>query len=112
MYIHNKRIFDEDSDLNPMDFVSNLSDVMLVLAVGIMLALVSAFHVNLTGEQQGAYAPAALAGDIKIEIPLNEAQNAGQISKEQLTEAGFSEFGTVYQDVDGNLYVLGVADEE
>ena len=34
-------------DLNPMNFVSNLSDVMLILAVGIMLALVIHWNVKI-----------------------------------------------------------------
>ena len=32
--------FGQDEGVNPMDGVSNMSDAMLVLAVGIMLALV------------------------------------------------------------------------
>ena len=31
----------DDAPVNPMDSVSNLADAMLVLAVGIMLALIS-----------------------------------------------------------------------
>ena len=34
-------------DVNPMNYVSNLSDVMLILAVGIMLALILHWNVNI-----------------------------------------------------------------
>ena len=35
-------------DVNPMNYLSNLSDVMLILAVGIMLALVVHWNVDIT----------------------------------------------------------------
>lgn len=35
-------------DVNPMSYLSNLSDVMLILAVGIMLALVVHWNVDIT----------------------------------------------------------------
>lgn len=114
MFIHNRNgrmNYQDNEDVNPMDFVGNLSDIMLVLAVGIMLALVSAYHVNLAGEEQGAYSPAAVAGSTRIEVPLDYAQNTGKVSEEQLKEAGFTEYGTVFTDDEGNLYVLGVSDE-
>lgn len=43
-------------DVNPMNYLSNLSDVMLILAVGIMLALVVHWNVDITtsgGQSQG-----------------------------------------------------------
>ena len=42
----------EKEDINPMNFVSNLSDVMLILAVGIMLALVLHWNVPLETKQE------------------------------------------------------------
>ena len=35
-----RRRFSGEEDVNPMNFVSNLADVMLILAVGFMLALI------------------------------------------------------------------------
>ena len=35
-------------DVNPMNYLSNLSDVMLILAVGIMLALVVHWWIRTT----------------------------------------------------------------
>lgn len=37
----------DGEDVNPMDYISNLSDVMLILAVGIMLSLVIHWKVDL-----------------------------------------------------------------
>lgn len=42
----------EKEDLNPMNFVSNLSDVMLILAVGIMLALVIHWNVKISTPEE------------------------------------------------------------
>lgn len=36
-----------EEDINPMSYISNLSDVMLILAVGIMLSLVLHWKVDL-----------------------------------------------------------------
>ena len=46
--------FENNEDVNPMNFVSNLSDVMLILAVGIMLALIMHWNVpiNVSTEEQ------------------------------------------------------------
>ena len=42
----------QNEDVNPMDFLSNLSDAMLVLAVGIMVALVLHWNVDLEAKQE------------------------------------------------------------
>ncbi len=41
-----------EEELNPMNYVSNLSDVMLILAVGIMLALILHWNVEIKEKQQ------------------------------------------------------------
>ena len=40
--------YDEREDINPMNYVSNLSDVMLVFAVGLMLSLILHWNVKIT----------------------------------------------------------------
>ncbi|MDR0916853.1 MAG: DUF2149 domain-containing protein [Oscillospiraceae bacterium] len=42
-----------DDELNPMDGVTNLADVMLVLAVGIMLALVINWNIDISPKGTG-----------------------------------------------------------
>ena len=47
-----RKRYGENEDLNPMNFVSNLSDVMLILAVGIMLALVIHWNVKISTPEE------------------------------------------------------------
>ncbi|MDO4544188.1 MAG: DUF2149 domain-containing protein [Clostridia bacterium] len=51
----NKKIFSrarDEEEPNPMEGAANMADVMLVLAVGIMLALIINWKVDLTSPQQ------------------------------------------------------------
>ena len=41
-------------DVNPMNYLSNLSDVMLILAVGIMLALILHWNVEIQSDNLSA----------------------------------------------------------
>ena len=43
--------FDGNEDLDPMSYISNLSDVMMLLAVGIMLALIMHWNVPIQTSQ-------------------------------------------------------------
>ena len=42
-----KRKYGSTEELNPMNYLANLSDVMLILAVGIMLALILHWNVEI-----------------------------------------------------------------
>ena len=92
----------EEEDLNPMNYVSNLSDVMLILAVGIMLALILHWEVPVGGgaEQQEKQEDAAVTFsdddlDVRTEIPEN-----------------VTEFGQVYLDEEtGTYYILRDGEE-
>ena len=55
--------FRETEDINPMNFVSNLSDVMLILAVGIMLALILHWKVEIKE-------PVRQLGDYELTVHL------------------------------------------
>ena len=48
----------DDAPVNPMDSISNLADAMLVLAVGIMLALIINWNVDISSAGQTADTPA------------------------------------------------------
>ena len=50
----------DDAPVNPMDSISNLADAMLVLAVGIMLALIINWNVDISaaGKPPTAAGPA------------------------------------------------------
>lgn len=45
------RRFSGGEDVNPMNYLANLSDVMLILAVGIMLALILHWNVEIETAQ-------------------------------------------------------------
>jgi hypothetical protein len=63
-----KLAFTETSDAegeNPMDGVANLADVMLVLAVGIMLALVINWNIDVSPEQGAATSSSEIISEIE-----------------------------------------------
>lgn len=83
----------EEDNINPMDGLGNMSDVMLVLAVGMMLAVVTNWNVDLSqsGELKALENAQTLSEDQVIEVESNEA---------------LQELGTVYQDPEtGEIYV-------
>ncbi|MDR3316440.1 MAG: DUF2149 domain-containing protein [Coriobacteriales bacterium] len=86
-----------DEDVNPLETVANLSDVMLVLAVALMLALVSLMGVDLSA------ATDLSNEDLQpVTADLSEGQN-----QEQLSGDGYEEVGAVYRDLEtGELYLL------
>ena len=88
-----------EDDPNPMEMVANVSDVMLVLAVALMVALISRMGVSME--------------DIaKIDESNMEAVDV-DISQDSSTETTdgstqYEEVGTVYRDTEtGELYVVG-----
>ena len=96
----------DDSSGNPMDNVSNLSDAMLVLAVGIMLALVINWKVDLKIVNDNSQQKVAVDENKLQEInDINSKQNSS-ISFEDL-ESKYKKSGTVYTDVyTGKTYVV------
>ena len=56
----------DDAPVNPMDSVSNLADAMLVLAVGIMLALIINWNVDISGAKTAQDASDAWDGTVDI----------------------------------------------
>lgn len=94
----------EDDSSNPMAGVSNLADAMLVLAVGIMLALIMNWHVSISGGYT-----TQLDQSNMTEIEDDELQEA-ENDQEGGTE--YEEKGTVYIDKKtGDMYLVE-SDEE
>ena len=91
--------FSQREDVNPMATVANLVDAMLVLAVGIMLALILSWNVTVseTGEinksgSNATYEIDGLDGAVTQEIDANTQ---------------LQEMGTVYMDPEtGKYYVM------
>ena len=96
--------FNEDNDVDPMANTTNLVDCMLVLALGLMMALVTAMNVNLY--------------DIReiLDTDLEQIEEPEEIVDEiHNTENAYIEMGMVYQDpTTGKTYVVqenGAAEE-
>ena len=95
-----------DESVNPMDGVANLADVMLILAVGIMMALVIHWNVDIG---MVAYLP--------DELPYTNADNAiildgGMLDDaadytEQIDSGEMERLGTVfYDETTGKFYIV------
>lgn len=83
-------------DVNPMSYISNLSDAMLVLAMGIMVALVLHWNVNLS-ETNGSD-----EGTEEQVISFDEKELEDQ---EQLPEKA-KKSGEVYYDAETDSYYI------
>ena len=95
--------FDKE-DVNPMEGVANLSDAMLVLAVGIMLALIIAWRLD--------WSAIADLQKVDSENMVELEQQVETLSSSESEDAqspedyGLHEAGKVYVDDEGNLYIL------
>ena len=81
-------------DINPMNYLSNLSDVMLILAVGIMLALILHWNVEISSEQSAAEQSPETAASFSEE----DLQGT-----EEMPESA-EQMGSVYYDPDTGKY--------
>lgn len=94
---NSKGLFNNTStgeDVNPMETTANLADVMLVLAVGMMLAVVINWNV-----------------DLNKFVDVDEI-DASELKDEQVQEVeadkALEEKGMVYQDPDTGKYYIKV----
>lgn len=93
-------------EINPMDHVSNLADVMLILAVGIMLALV--LHWNVDIETRNSETVEETTQN-KEAISFNDSDLE---NNEELPDSA-ERMGNVYYDPDtGTYYIIKDSDAE
>jgi hypothetical protein len=85
-----------DEDVDPMSSLGNLADAMLVMAVGLMLALVSAWQLDM----------ADIRADVKLADQTQDLNIDSNDSAPELSEYGLSEYGKVFVDEDGNYYMV------
>lgn len=86
-------------DINPMDGIANLVDAMLVLAVGIMLALIMNWNVDIGVSEEYLKENAQELEQVE---DLNQDQTEDVTSDESLQE-----MGKVYKDPKtGKLYMI------
>ena len=84
-------------DVDPMSNMANIVDAILVLSVGLMMALISFWNLDMSNIQQ-----VVMENEITevkdVEKMVQDAQNSG---------SSYTELGTVYQDPNtGKMYML------
>ncbi|MDO4552261.1 MAG: DUF2149 domain-containing protein [Bacillota bacterium] len=95
----NRRAGEDRREWNPMDGIANMADVMLVLAVGIMLALVINWNVDIGPSTQIDTTQA-------LEISEDEMEQAGEEESPQEGDQ-LQEMGKVYYDAEtGKYYIM------
>lgn len=83
-------------DVDPMSSVANIADAILVMAVGLMVALITYWTLDMSQIQE------MVQQDEMAEVDVNEM--ADDMQKQG---GGYEELGTVYQDPStGKLYML------
>lgn len=87
-----------EEDINPMESTSSIADVMLVLAVGMMLAVVINWNVDINKNT------------------VHEIQDPETVADDQITDKGgkenLVEKGVVYYDEDTGKYYVQVDEQE
>lgn len=90
----------------PMDGVSNMSDAMLVLAVGIMLALVINWKIDIKEVYNGQEQKEVVEEDKLQEFNSNDVTRNNSLSYEDI-ESKYVKSGTVYTDTNtGKTYIV------
>ena len=88
----------EEAPVDPMHSIGNLADAMLVLAVGIMLALIINWNVDISAPK--AEQPAA-------PVPFDQSDLTEAPDDAQMLEGGdLQEMGTVYYDAESGTYYI------
>ena len=93
-----RRMRAEDTAVNPMDGLGNLADAMLVLAVGIMLALVLNWKLDLT---------AVSAEPETTEAPIEISEDDMRSTDQELDADALQKVGALYYDeATGTYYAI------
>lgn len=105
--LSNRNLFSNTDDGGtPMDGVSNMSDAMLVLAVGIMLALVINWKIDIKEAYKGQEQKVVVDDSKLQELETEELNQNSDISFEDI-ESKYVKSGTVYTDTfTGKTYVV------
>lgn len=86
-----------EEDVNPSSYLSNMADCMLVLAVGLMIALVAHYGVDMAGATQVEKGQ---------EVSQESIQDSSG-SSDDADSGNYTELGTVYQDkTTGKWYMV------
>lgn len=94
--------FDRREQIDPMATVANLVDAMLVLAVGIMLALIVSWNLNISENGQ-------VSDNAKREDALTDFTEE-DITDTEVPEEHLEKQGTVYYDPETDKYYIMAQD--
>ena len=100
--------FDNDANISPMDYISNMSDAMLVLAVGIMLALIINWKIdiNVNSDSTTVSSSTNVEESDMQEYEFDDTNQNTEMSLEEV-ENNYVKSGTVYTDTTtGKTYVV------
>ena len=100
--------FDNDASISPMDYISNMSDAMLVLAVGIMLALIINWKIdiNVNSDSTTVSSSTNVEESAMQEYEFDDTNQNPEMSLEEV-ENNYVKSGTVYTDTTtGKTYVV------
>jgi hypothetical protein len=89
--------FMDDEDVDPRSSVANLADVMLVFAMGLMVALVAHWNISINSVQQ-----------VEKQQDMTEVTDVEKMADDMTSGGGgYTQLGTVYQDpTTGKMYML------
>ena len=99
-------------DVNPMNYLSNLSDVMLIRAVGIMLALVVHWNVDITASGGQAQGNTGENGSVLVDkdhaVTMTDEELARLQEQNGVTGGGenLEKRGEVYYDAETGTYYI------
>ena len=88
---------EREEDINPMEGVANLVDAMLVLACGLMLALIINWNVDVGSGQQ------TVEMDQQQEVTELGGSSDGDVTS---LEGNYEEMGMVYRDPETGKYYM------
>lgn len=101
-------------DINPMNGIANLVDAMLVLAVGIMLALIVSWNLNVSSSGQVS---ADVQNQEESTVSKDDAlttftgDDMESAENDEVTDgSGLEEQGTVYYDKSTDTYYIIASD--
>ena len=97
MRLRERRIREEEAGVNPMDGLGNLADAMLVLAVGIMLALIINWKVDITTVSSAVTEPK------QEQIPISQ-EDLQDTPADSLDEEALKRVGALYYDEETGTY--------
>ena len=81
-----------EEDVNPNTYITNMTDVMLVVILGLLVALIARYNIDLNAVPKDEI--------VGIQINMDQDQD-GQV------DTNYEPAGTVYQDPEtGNFYLV------